>query len=240
MFIDTHISQKAANTFLLSKGVKESALYCRTIFNVDTDSDIADMFKCAEHWVKVSNGAVVEWYTEGYTTPEGEEIFGVSRDLESGDPIDEYRLRRHWIEKRDTTGNTTLTLSCFYYELPYEVQKNLIDFPFKDRVINYSKKPYGDIIEYKKMKNLVLIKNNIVENLIVVEYDYPSEMIADYTTVELLEGSINIPKIGDVFVAGAVHQFQPQNPNDGTTYREPFNRYMSDEDYAKDVVFLSI
>lgn len=120
----------------------------RTVHNATTGEDIADMFRSGVYWVKTDTRTVLEWYKEGYTTPEGEEVFGCSLDLDSGEPIDVYRIVSGGIEKTGVDGNVTFTAVRTYDALPESVQELLRDFPFKDSIMVYSEKPYGHIVEY--------------------------------------------------------------------------------------------
>lgn len=146
------VSKEAAFDFLRSKGVEGSPHYERTVHNATTGEDIADMFRSGGYWVKTDMRTVLEWYREGYTTPEGEDVFGCSLDLESAKPIDVYRVTSRGIEKTAPNGEVTLTVLLHhrYTELPEVVQDLLRDFPFKDSIVLYSEKPYGHIVEYTR------------------------------------------------------------------------------------------
>lgn len=144
------VSKESAVTFLLNKGVSGVTRYERTIFNVDAYEDTADLFICGDYWVKTALKEVLEWYKEGYTTPEGEVVYGVSLDLDTGEPLDVYRVSAAGISKVRPDGGITTTLNIGYELLPPDVQEKLKEFPFKDSIAVYSEKPYGRFIEYKR------------------------------------------------------------------------------------------
>jgi hypothetical protein len=150
LYPNVPVANAVAAAFLLSKGITGSVEFVRTIFNASTGEDVADMFKCGDYWVKTDTKSVLEWYKEGYTTPDGESIYGVSMDVETGDVVDYYRTRDGIIEKTGALGAVTTSCLCTYTELPQDVQALLVDFPFKGDIILYSEKPYGHIVEYTR------------------------------------------------------------------------------------------
>lgn len=77
------------------------------------------------------------------------------------------------------------------------------------------------------MKIVVLVKNNQIENIVNVDENTPMDMFASYTVLDYVPG--DQADIGFIYVPGATHRFQPQNPNDGTVYSELYNSYISGE-----------
>lgn len=144
------VSKESAVDFLLGKGISGFTRYERTIFNVGEYVDTADLFICGKYWVKTALKEVLEWYREGYTTPEGEEVYGVSLALDTGEPLDVYRVSAAGVLKTRPDAGVTHTLIATYQTLPLGVQEKLKDFPFKDSIVTYSEKPYGHFIEYKR------------------------------------------------------------------------------------------
>lgn len=147
---DVPVSKESAVDFLLAKGISGHTRYTLTVFNIDTFEDVSDVFICGKYWVKTTLKDVLEWYKEGYTTPEGENVFGVSLDLLTGEPVDIYRVFSDGVNKTAPDGAVTVTRYTTYEQLPVEVQEKLKDFPFKDSISMYSEKPYGRVIEYKR------------------------------------------------------------------------------------------
>jgi len=149
-------SQKAiASEFLAVKlGIAE-VKYAYTNYNASTKQDISQVFFALEdatksYLIKVENDAVTEWY-ETNVEVNGAVRSWASLDLNTDTPIEYYVLQgntANW--KYNLAGEFIVATNfCSGVEgIPQDKLSLLDDFSYKDKIVAWSDKYYGFIVEY--------------------------------------------------------------------------------------------
>ena len=148
LYPNVPVSDVVAAAFFLSKGVSSSVEYLYTVFDVLAWEDIADVFTCGEYLVKTDMSRALEWYKYGHTMPDGEQVLGVSMDLETGAPIDYYRATPRGVTKTGADGVDVDTAVCGYLCFPEDMKELLREFPFKSDIRAYSINQNRTVVEY--------------------------------------------------------------------------------------------
>lgn len=130
--------------------------YKYTVYNASTKQEISHVFSAGDFFIKAFGNAVLEYYEAGVAV-DGEKVFGVSRDLVTGEVIDVYRYMDGLtpfagITKTDPEGITTDTFFFGYEQIPEEYKSLLDDFEPKASIGLWSPKPYGFVVEYAKFR----------------------------------------------------------------------------------------
>jgi hypothetical protein len=151
-------SLEIAKDFLNSKGIDSSHLYYFvTIYDANMQQDIALAFTSGrynKYNVKVSllTNSVSEWYELENFTLNGVDYLGVSKDLETGEAIDKYRVTNDHQEKNTSDGKVLMTYPYFAVPENPEFTRMLSDFKYKDYITAWSdEEENGFIIQYDRL-----------------------------------------------------------------------------------------
>jgi hypothetical protein len=145
-----------AKEFFDSKGIDSANLYYFvTTHNATLCQDIAMTFRSVDNVnnVKVSllTNSVSEWYQVGNFEIDGQFYFGVSKDLNTSDIIDKYRMVNAGQEKLTPDNSPVMTFSYETNPTDPEQARLLSEFQYKDYVTGWSHKYYGFIIQYDRL-----------------------------------------------------------------------------------------
>lgn len=158
-------SLQIAKDFLESKGIDASHLfYFVTVYNADMRRDIAMAFSSGiynKYNVKVSllTNSVSEWYEVGDIVIDNEHYIGVSKDLETGEVIDKYKLIDSGQAKYTPDGKIVMTYP-FEIKPTDPIQAKILsdfaylekgDFKYRNHITAWSNKENGFIIQYDRL-----------------------------------------------------------------------------------------
>lgn len=142
-------SNLIANEFLAIKFGVVSSGYIYSIYNASTNEFGGDVFYGGNYYVKVLNGAVIEYYEINY------DLNGTIREFVSfgtGDtPVDYYLpTDSTCCSKYDAVTNDFIVKTNYanYVGIPDDKKQLLANFSQTDRIFSYSEKTYGFVVEY--------------------------------------------------------------------------------------------
>lgn len=138
-------NKKIANIFISIMAGESSVFYLYSVYNVDTQEKIAQVFLSGQYLIKVSNGEVTEWYE---ADRDGYDYVSFGKDFH---PLEYYEMKdiSTFVKKDIKTGEEIVdsTIGSFN-SLPLDKQELLKDFEYKKNIFVWSQKFYGFIIEY--------------------------------------------------------------------------------------------
>jgi hypothetical protein len=137
-----------AREFFKEKKIEGTTNSNLTVYNATTKSVLSYLFTNGQFIVKVSvNAEVLEWY-ESDVVVNGTNYAYVSRDTVTGEVIDKYVNTGTELYKTTQAGEVVVTSFTGYSGIPDNYKPLLDDFDFKDRILCWSNKEYGFIVEY--------------------------------------------------------------------------------------------
>lgn len=139
-----------ANEFIAIKEGVSPMEYRYSVYNSTTKQIISRVFITSGYFIKVSNGAVSEWYEiDGKVN--GIQHSFVALNTETGEPIEYYDYIDTALHKFSLDGTFIVsTNGCSYDSLSEEMKTAVADFEFKDTIFMYSDKAYGLIFEFNE------------------------------------------------------------------------------------------
>lgn len=127
----------------VSNYIKELPTISLTYWNATTKQDIAQLYEYNNFIVKAFNNEILELYesnVNGYAF--------VSRDINTNEIIDTYQFNDD--KSKLIKNNEVETVFGDYNTIPDEFKPLLDDFEYKDKIVHWSNKSYGFIVEYQK------------------------------------------------------------------------------------------
>lgn len=139
-----------ANEFIAIKDGTAGVSYIYSVYNSTIKQVISRVFATPEYFIKVSDGAVTEWYEIDGSIDGAQHAF-VALDLVTDAPIEYYDYEDGVLKKYALDGTFIVaTEPCSYDTLSPEYQAALDGFAFKNAVFMVSNKTYGLVFEFNE------------------------------------------------------------------------------------------
>lgn len=143
-------SNKAiANEFLAIRTGDVNCKYLYSVYNATTNQKISQVFISGSYLIKVSNGAVTEFYESEYNL--NGNVYDYVAFGTGDTPIEYYVYNANsTFTKYSVDGSETPVLSTIsgFNDMPSDKQALLNEFLSTDRIFVWSDKSYGFCVEY--------------------------------------------------------------------------------------------
>lgn len=142
----------ATEFIAVKQGISEVG-YLYSTYNATTKQISSRVYTAENYLIKVSGGAVTEWYERDGTYQGAQHLF-VALDVVTDAPIEYYDYVDGVTKKYLLDGTFVVdTVSCAYDTLSNDQKLSLADFRFKTMVYTYSNKTYGEVYEFREVIN---------------------------------------------------------------------------------------
>lgn len=138
--------------FMADKGIEGPATYSYSVFNTELSKDVGHVYGTMNHLIKTNpDRTIVTEYYEANVVVEGTRYLWVSRNVATDGVMDKYTKILNGVEKIPAGDQGPVrTFFGGYDSIDPRLQPVLSAFQNKNRIMAWSQKSSGLVVEYRK------------------------------------------------------------------------------------------